>query len=116
MLWAIVGGLCLDLLSSGPFGLMTVSLIITSRLAGLGYGRVFGGYIVLPLVFSLPLSLVYYLIYTLILNVLSSEVAWLPTLTNVILPASLLNVGVMLLLLPSLRMLSRFTGREEIGW
>lgn len=116
LLWAIAGGLCLDLLSSGPFGLMTVALIVTSRLAGLGYGRVFGGYIVLPLVFVFPLSLVYYLSYTLLLDLLGNPVAWLPAMASIILPASLLNIGVMLILLPPLRLLHRFTGREEINW
>ena len=116
VLWAIVGGLCLDLLSSGPFGLMTIALVITSLLAGLGHGRVFGGYIVLPLVLAFPLSLVYYLSYTLLLNVFGWSVVWLPALANVILPVSLLNIVVMLVLFPPLYALHRRTGRKEISW
>jgi len=116
VLWAIAGGLCLDLFSSGPFGLMTIALVVTSLLAGLGYGRVFGGYMVLPLVVAFPFSLVYYLVYTLLLDVSGRSVAWLPALTNVILPASLLDIVAMLILFPPLRMLHRRAGREEISW
>lgn len=116
VLWAIIGGLCLDLLSSGPFGVITLSLIITSLLARLGYGLVFGGYLIIPLSLTFPLSLAYYLTYTLLLNVLSKPLPWLPALSNVILPASVLNIAAMLLLFPLLRLLHRRTGREEISW
>jgi rod shape-determining protein MreD len=116
IIWALVGGLCLDLLTSGPFGLMTVALVVTSLLATLGYGRVFGGYLVLPLAFAFPLSLVYYLAYTLLLATFGRAVDWLPVLTTIILPASLLNIAAMLALFPLLRVLHRRTGREQISW
>jgi rod shape-determining protein MreD len=116
LLWAIIGGLCLDLLSSGPFGVITVSLIITSLLTSLGYGLVFGGYLIIPLTLTFPLSLAYYLTYTLLLNVLNKSLPWLPALSSVILPASVLNIAVMLLLFPFLSLLHRRTGREEISW
>jgi rod shape-determining protein MreD len=116
VLWAIIGGLCLDLLSSGPFGVITVSLIITSLLARLGYGLVFGGYLIIPLTLTFPLSLAYYLTYTLLLNVLSQPLPMLPALSSVILPASVLNIAAMLLLFPLLHLLHRRTGREEISW
>jgi rod shape-determining protein MreD len=116
LLWAIIGGLGLDLLSSGPFGASIVALALTSLLAMLGYGRVFGGYLVLPLSLTFPLSLAYYVIYGLLLSLLKQPIAWLPALSNVILPASLLNIGAMALLFPLLRLLHRRTGREEISW
>ncbi len=116
VLWAIIGGLCLDLLSSGPFGVITVSLVVTSLLTRLGYGRVFGSYLILPLTLTFPLTLAYYLTYTLLLNVLNKPIPWLPALSNVILPASVLNIAAMLLLFPLLRLLHRRTGRKEMTW
>lgn len=116
LLWALVGGICLDVLSSGPFGMMVVALVITSLLAGLGSGRVFGGYLTIPLALTFPLSLAYYLTCALILNTLKQPIAWLPTLTHVILPASVFNIVAMLVLFPLLRLLHRRTGREEISW
>jgi rod shape-determining protein MreD len=116
LVWAIIGGIGLDLFSGGPFGVMTIALVITSLLASLGYGRAFGGYLILPLALTFPLSLVYYLSYTLFLSVLNEPIAWLPALTSVVLPASVINIVAMLFLFPPLRLLHRRTGREEIGW
>ena len=116
LVWAVIGGIALDLLSGGPFGAATVALVITSLLASLGYGRVFGGYLTLPLALTFPLSLAYYLIYTLILAMLHGPIAWIPTVADIILPASMLNIAAMFFLFPLLRLLHRRTGREEIGW
>ena len=115
-LWAVLGGICLDLLSSGPFGAISIALIVTSLLAGLGYGRVFGGYLVIPLALTFPLSLAFYLVYALLLSLLNQPVVWLSALAHVILPASLLNMAAMLLLFPGLRLLHRRSGREQISW
>ena len=114
--WAIIGGVALDLLSGGPFGATTIALIVTSLLASLGYGRVFGGQLVIPLAITFPLSLLYYVVYALLLSVLSHPVDWLLALSAVILPASLLNIAAMFLVFPLLRLLHRRTGREEIRW
>jgi rod shape-determining protein MreD len=116
LVWAVIGGLGLDLFSNGPFGAATVALVVTNVLASLGYGRAFGGYLVLPLALTFPLSLAYYLIYTLSISLLGQPVAWIPTVVDIILPASLLNMAAMLFVLPPLRLLHRRSGREEISW
>jgi rod shape-determining protein MreD len=116
LLWAAIGGLGLDLLSSGPIGATTIALLITSLLAALGYGRAFGGYLVIPLALTFPLSLAYYLAHSLLLSIFHEPVAGILALTNIILPASLLNIAAMLFVFPPLRLLHRRTGREEISW
>jgi hypothetical protein len=109
-------GLALIQSSLGPF--LTIANVRPDLvlLARLGYGLIFGGYLTIPLTLTFPLSLAYYLTYTLLLNVLSQPLPWLPALSNVILPASVLNIAAMLLLFPLLRLLHRRTGREEISW
>jgi rod shape-determining protein MreD len=116
LVWAVIGGAALDLLSGGPFGVATTALIITGLLASLGYGRVFGGQLVIPLAITFPLSLVYYIVYVVLLSMLNDPVDWLLALSDVILPASLLNIAAMFLVFPFLRLLHRRTGREEISW
>jgi rod shape-determining protein MreD len=116
ILWAIVGGLCLDLFSGGPFGLTVIPLILVSLLATLGHGRVLGGYLMVPLILAFPASLSYYLIQMLLLDALGRSVAWGTTLVHVVLPASLLNTLVILFLFPLLRLLHRHTGREQMQW
>jgi len=116
ILWAIVGGLCLDLFSGGPFGLTVIPLILVSLLATLGHGRVLGGYLMLPLILAFPASLSYYLIQMLLLDALGRSVVWGTTLMHVLLPASLLNTLVILFLFPLLRLLHRHTGSEQMQW
>lgn len=113
--WAIVAGLCLDVLSSGPFGALTTPLVVVAVLAGwLGYGRLFGGYLVLPLLLTFPLSLLYYLIYLALVSLLGRPITWVPTITEVALPASLLNLAAALILLPPLHSLHRRGTRQVI--
>ncbi len=116
LIWAVVGGLCLDLLSSGPFGAGVLPLVVVSLLARLGYSRVLGVSIALPLLLAFPLSVVYYLGNALLLHLTGRPIFWGETLTHVILPASLLNVVATLVLFPLLAYLHRRTGPEEIGW
>ena len=116
LLWAVIGGISLDLLSSGPFGVTTVALAVTSLLAGLAYGRTFGGYLIIPVSVTFPLSLAFYLIYVTLLSLLKQSVVWLPALATAMVPASVLNMAAMLFLFPLLRLLHRRTGREEMSW
>jgi rod shape-determining protein MreD len=113
--WAIVGGIWLDVLSAGPFGAMTVPLILVSLLVTrLGFGRVLGGYLVLPLLLAFPLSILYYLLYVAVLNLTGTPVPWVPTLAYVGLPASLLNAGVSFLILPLLHWLHQRSVRDML--
>ena len=116
LLWALIGGLCLDLLSSGPFGLAIVPLVIVCALARLGYSRVYGAHLWLPLFLTFPLSVVYYLSYAVLLSLTGRPIAWSATLVQVVLPASLLNVVAMLILFPLLRRLHRRVSPPAIRW
>ena len=116
LLWAVAGGVCVDLLSSGPFGLATVSLVAACMLARLGHGRAFGGYMTIPLLAAFPLSLVYYGACTLLLFVSGRPIALGPALGHIILPASLYNMLVMAVLFPLLHLLHQRTGRQGLRW
>jgi hypothetical protein len=107
---------CLDLFSSGPFGLTVIPLVVVSLLGRLGYSRVFGAHIVLPLFLTFPFGVVYYLVYAFLLYLWGWPIAWGTALTSVILPVSLLNIGAMLVLFPLLRWLHRRTGPQEMTW
>ena len=113
---AIVGGLCLGLFSSAPFGLVIVPLAIACLFARLGHSRVYGAHILLPLVLAFPLSVLYYLSYLFLLSLTGRPIAWDATLVQAVLPASLLNVGAMLVLFPLMRHLHRRTRAQKLGW
>ena len=116
LIWAVVGGLCLDMLSSGPFGLAIVPLVLVSLCARLGYSRVLGAHIVLPLFLVFPLSVLYYLSSILLLSLSGRPTAWADTLVHTVLPASMQNILVMLVLFPLLRRAHRRSGPEQMRW
>jgi rod shape-determining protein MreD len=114
--WAVVGGICLDLLSGGPFGLQTLTLLLVSPLVNLGGRRIFGSHIALPLVSATGATLLYYLVNMGLLHFMGHPVPWLAATSRIVLPAMVLNTLAMFLVYPALHWLHKATGREELAW
>ncbi|MFQ6057781.1 MAG: rod shape-determining protein MreD [Anaerolineae bacterium] len=114
IVWGAIGGLILDLLSGGPFGICTLSLILVGYLTGLGEINIFRANILLPGVTVLFATLVYNLALLLLLQILGWPVTWGLNLLRIILPAILWNMVLMPLVYTPLRWLHRATGREEM--
>lgn len=116
VIWALVGGMGLDLLSGAPFGTSTVPLVIISLLAGLGELSVFRTRIALPLIATLIATLAYDLFFLLLLYAEGRSIAWTDSLTKVVLPSTLFNVLLSPFVYKALYWLHRKTGREEMAW
>lgn len=116
LVWAFIGGICLDLLSGVSFGMMTIALLTVSFIAGLGESSVFRTHIVLPLVIALITTLVYDLVILVILDLIGHPVVWLDSLTRITLPSAVVNALLMPLVFWPLQWLHRKTGREEMRW
>lgn len=116
MVWALIGGGCLDLLSGTSFGMLTIALLMVSFIAGMGESSVFRTHIVLPLVIAMATTLVYDLIILVVLDITGHPVAWLDSLTHVVLPSALVNTLLMPLVFWPLQWLHRKTWREEMHW
>ena len=116
MIWALIGGIGLDLLSGAPFGTFTVILVILSLLAGLGELSVFRTHLALPLVVTLIATLAYDLFFLLLLQMRGASIAWADSLIKVVLPSTLFNVSLSPLVYKALYWLHRKTGREEMAW
>ena len=116
MVWALIGGVSLDLLSGAPFGMMTVALLVVSFLSGLGERSVFRTHILLPVVMALVTTLLYDLIILLILALTGRPVAWTDSVVHVVLPSTLINTLLIPLVFWPLQWLHRKTEREEIHW
>jgi rod shape-determining protein MreD len=114
--WAIIGGLCLDLLSGGPFGLQTLALLLVSLLVSLGEVRIFRSHIALPLAGATGATLLYYLANMGLLHLLRYPPPWLAAFGKIVLPAMIFNTLVMVLIYPALRWLDKLTGQEELAW
>jgi len=90
MLWAVGGGLLLDLLSGGPFGALTIALTLASLVAGVGELNVFHGSPWLPLLASMLATVVYDLVQFVVLLLLGRAAAW-DLLLQVLAPSLLVN-------------------------
>ena len=95
-LWALMGGICLDLLSGGPFGASALGLVLVAYLASLSEGRFWSSHVLLPLASVLLGTVVYHVVYLAVLAATGHSVSWVPSLSQVTLPTVLLNTLLML--------------------
>ncbi len=91
LLWGLMGGMFLDVLSGGPLGAMAIALVTVTYLASLAEGRVWRSHILLPLATALLGTLGYYGLYLFALGLGGHPVDLGAGLTRVVLPAALLN-------------------------
>ncbi|MBN1310398.1 MAG: rod shape-determining protein MreD [Anaerolineae bacterium] len=103
MVWAFIGGLCLDLLSGVPLGISSLVLVPIAYLVSLTEARVYRTNVLLPLLLAGGGTLVYHVGYLLAIRFLvGMSVAWLQILWYVTLPSLLFD---MIVILPILWML-----------
>lgn len=96
LVWAFVGGLCLDVLSTGPVGTATIGLVLMTYLASLTEGRFWRSHVLLPLAAVLLGSIGYHLFQLLLLSLSGYAFNVSVALTRMALPAVLLNTALML--------------------
>ncbi len=91
MVWAVIGGVALDLLSGAPFGICTLALLIVSFLAGLSRRSVFRSDLLLPLLIIPPATLLYEGFMLVALRVLGWPADLKVGVMHIVLPALLVN-------------------------
>lgn len=114
MLWALVGGVVMDLFSGAPFGVCTLSLLVVSFLSGLGQRNVFRFDLLTPIL-AIPLvTLVYQLIILGLLFVFGWRADWKVSLNQVVFPSMLVNTMGMPIVYLAARLLHRRTEPKEV--
>ncbi len=116
VLWGFIGGLLLDLLSGGPFGVSIVSLMLASYLTGVGEINLFRTNILLPVVTVILATAVYYLVSFLLLQTLGRPVTLGAAALQISSVAVVLNVALTAVFYLPLRWLSHKTGQVEMRW
>ena len=116
MLWALIGGIILDLFSGAPFGVHALSLLAVSFLSSLGQHSMFRVDLFLPILIIPLSSLLYNGLLLALLGILGWPADWGDGFTQVILPSALVNALSMPVVYLLMRTLHRHTGREEITW
>lgn len=114
--WALIGGLSLDLLSGGPFGLFILTILAAEFITSLFHGRLFGSSIILPLSLTFPLSLLFNGLALLLLSLLGRPVIWNETFSVILVPAALFNTAAMLVIFPLLYLLNRWLNPQPLSF
>ncbi len=114
--WGLVGGIALDLLSGGPFGMHTVALTAAGTIAGLGAALIPSEHTLLLPGMSMLCTILQQGACVWILRASGWPLDWGLLLTAVVLPATLLNLGLTALLYPLAGLLNRQTALQEPGW
>ncbi len=116
ILWGFVAGLAVDLFSGAPFGAATLALIAVGLLAGLGAATVFRAHVTLPLLAMFLATIVYDLLFLLVVRISGYPVAWLESFYRIILPSAVLNAVLTPVIFVVMRWLHARFGREDMEW
>ena len=103
MIWALLGGLALDLLSGLPLGVTSINLILIAFLVSFSEGRFWESHILMPLGVMLITSPLFYVISILTHWILGYDIEFGAALLRVALPGTFLNL---LLILPTTQVIS----------
>lgn len=90
--WAFIGGLCLDLISGGPFGASILGLLAAVFVASRLGGGLFRDRLILPLVTAVAGTFAYNGVYLIVLRFFGMPINLVDAITQVILPSALLNM------------------------
>lgn len=92
MVWGLVGGLFLDLLSGIPFGTSAIALVLVAYIASLLEGRFWEAHLLMPLGVTLMGSLIFHAISLAGLLLGGHPIDLATALVRVILPSTFLNL------------------------
>jgi rod shape-determining protein MreD len=115
-IWGFIAGIALDVLSGAPFGAATLSLMAVGLLSGLGKNSVFTAHFVFPMAVAFLATIVYDIVFMLIVWISGYSTAWLDSLFRIILPTALLNALLMPLIYGVMRLVHKRFGTEAMEW
>lgn len=112
--WALVGGLCLDLLSGSPFGMYTLGLLVAALVAGSGGNTLYRGSFLLPLAMLILATVARSGVHLAVLLITGHALPTGDTLLRLTLLELAYNTALLLAIYPLLALLNQATGRERI--
>jgi rod shape-determining protein MreD len=114
--WGFIAGVAVDLFSGAPFGAATFSLMAAGFLSGLSQSTVFRSQLLLPLLVMLLATVVYDILFLLVVWISGYSVSWLDSLFRLVLPSAVLNAVLTPVVFLIMRWLNTRFGREEMEW
>jgi rod shape-determining protein MreD len=116
LIWGFVAGLLLDIFSGAPFGAATFGLMAVGLLSGLVKSAVFQSRIVLPMLAVLLATVIYDIIFLIVVWISGYPVAWLDSLFRLVFPSAVLNTVLTPVIIVIMAWLNARFGREEMEW
>jgi rod shape-determining protein MreD len=92
MVWALIGGLSLDLLSDLPFGVTAINLVLIAYLISFSEGRFWESHILMPMAVTLLASLLFHMLSLIIVWLLGKQIDLGMAVIRVVLPSTFLNI------------------------
>ncbi len=92
MVWGLVGGIFLDMLSGVPIGTTSIILILIGTLVSLFEGRIWEANFLMPLGTTLAGSLLFHILSLGVILLMGREIDWTYAFTRVILPSTFINL------------------------
>ena len=92
MIWGLIGGLFLDLLSGLPFGITSIILILITYLVSFSEGRFWEANFLMPMGVMMGASLAFHLLSLLILLLLGKAIELDFAVLRIMLPSTFLNL------------------------
>ncbi len=115
LIWALVGGLLLDLFSLAPIGTAMLPMLIVLLLVGLLEFTAFRVVIWLPIATVFVVTPVYQLLALTVLKSLGWGTGW-DRAVELLLPMATINALLMVLIFPLMRRISGWAGQKGIDW
>ncbi len=116
LIWGFVAGVAVDLFSGAPFGAATFGLMAVGALAGLGQSTVFRSQLLWPPVAVGLATIVYDLLFLLVVWISGYRVSWLETLFYRAAPSAALNAALTPIIFGAMRWLNTRFGHEGMEW
>ena len=114
IIWALVAGVWLDLISGSPFGMYTLGLVAATLVAGLGGRTIFRSHLLLAIGMVAAATVVQNLIQLLMLWFAGAAIALPDALLRLTLPEVAYNMVAMVIVYPLLAWVNRATERERL--
>jgi rod shape-determining protein MreD len=114
LVWAVVAGAWLDLVSSGPLGMYSIGLVVAVLIAGLGGRTVLRSHLLLALGMVAAATVAQDAIQYFLLAFTGASIHFADALLRLALPEVVYNMIAMLLVYPLLAWVNRMTERERL--
>lgn len=116
IVWAMVGGIGVDLMSGGPFGASAAGLMAAALVAGVTSSGLFRGRTVLPLVTAAAATLAFHAVYVLAMLLVGQRADVVDALFRVALPSAVYNAALSIIVFRVMAAIDRRIRPKALRW